>query len=403
MKQRTKTHLVQIISMRNWCKHSPDNAELITRSDDWLINHPPANGLHCRLPEVFDSPSASLQEFYNPKTTFPYAPDYSFDAPFLAHFGRLLMVGDALSMPNDHLLFAESYHNELVLRRVLDQDHCFSTGTVSRQKSFFRREKIPATLFHDNGERRAIGRRLLVLASRCARNYWHWLMEILPRLWCLEAHPELRELPVVLPAPLLDFQKQSLEALEIDADQIVLFDGTIGVAEDAFFPSFLSPGGYSPDTVAWLRQKFSRLNDAKRGSKKLFVSRNDGRRRRLVNEPEILAALRGLGFEVVHPGSMTFAAQVAMFSQAHVIVGAHGANLTNMVFSAPGAHVVEFQPENAFPKYQWMNANACGHHYSFVIGRCVNRNQDIVVDPSKVRRVINLAMEQQSLAGLNRT
>ena len=47
------------------------------------------------------------------------------------------------------------------------------------------------------------------------------------------------------------------------------------------------------------------------------------------------------GFERVVPGEMTVAAQIAAFSAARVIVAAHGAGLTNMIFTPPGAVIVD--------------------------------------------------------------
>ena len=61
----------------------------------------------------------------------------------------------------------------------------------------------------------------------------------------------------------------------------------------------------------------------------------------MLNENELFAALAPLGFESIVPGEMSVAEQIATFSSARSIVGAHGAALTNMIFAPPGATIVE--------------------------------------------------------------
>jgi len=57
--------------------------------------------------------------------------------------------------------------------------------------------------------------------------------------------------------------------------------------------------------------------------------------------------------------------QVLRFVQTRVLIGQHGAGLTNMVFMRPGGTVVEIQPplpERAVSTFQDL-ARACGHEY----------------------------------------
>ena len=61
----------------------------------------------------------------------------------------------------------------------------------------------------------------------------------------------------------------------------------------------------------------------------------------LLNEAEIERALVQLGFKTVVLGEMSVSDQIRSFSRARVIVGAHGAGLTNLMFAPPDAAVVE--------------------------------------------------------------
>ena len=68
-------------------------------------------------------------------------------------------------------------------------------------------------------------------------------------------------------------------------------------------------------------------------------------RRSIPNLADLAAALEVLGpVRVVDPASMSPVEQIEAYSQAEVVVGQHGAGLANIVWTSPGARVVEIQP-----------------------------------------------------------
>src|SRR5262249_33691278 len=76
-------------------------------------------------------------------------------------------------------------------------------------------------------------------------------------------------------------------------------------------------------------------------TRKLYVARTDAPIRQMRNEPALIEQVRKRGYEVVTPGSLSFAEQVQLFRGARLIVGPHGAGLTNIVFCEPGTIVYE--------------------------------------------------------------
>jgi hypothetical protein len=64
------------------------------------------------------------------------------------------------------------------------------------------------------------------------------------------------------------------------------------------------------------------------------------------NEPALIEQVHKRGYEVVTPGSLSFAEQVQLFRGARLIVGPHGAGLTNIVFCEPGTIVYELIPSH---------------------------------------------------------
>jgi capsular polysaccharide biosynthesis protein len=106
-----------------------------------------------------------------------------------------------------------------------------------------------------------------------------------------------------------------------------------------------------------------------KGWRRLYVSRSDAARRRVVNEPEIAALLEPLGFEVIVPGRMPYQAQVAAFKQASHVIAPHGAALAHLVLCPPDARILEiFHPlftENAFA----MQVQAASVEYVAMVAR----------------------------------
>lgn len=94
--------------------------------------------------------------------------------------------------------------------------------------------------------------------------------------------------------------------------------------------------------IHWLREKVSSIMFPEESAKgKLFISRRDSSQRRLLNELEVEAELVSRGFISVVLSDYSVVEQIRLFSQAKIVVAAHGAGLTNLVFAPRGAMVVE--------------------------------------------------------------
>jgi capsular polysaccharide biosynthesis protein/tetratricopeptide (TPR) repeat protein len=79
--------------------------------------------------------------------------------------------------------------------------------------------------------------------------------------------------------------------------------------------------------------------------RRLLISREDAGYRVIANAADITPLLQACGFEVIVPGRLPFAEQIAAFREATHVFGPHGAALANTLFCAPGTHVLEaFHP-----------------------------------------------------------
>jgi hypothetical protein len=71
--------------------------------------------------------------------------------------------------------------------------------------------------------------------------------------------------------------------------------------------------------------------------------------------------------QLQHMEDMDFKEQASWWSQQDVVVGAHGASMTNLIFLTPAAAVVEIFPEHFYPIdfYQSLSASCGVRHFGW--------------------------------------
>ena len=86
-------------------------------------------------------------------------------------------------------------------------------------------------------------------------------------------------------------------------------------------------------------------SDSGNVDKKIYLTREDSSYRKIINESDIIPILRAKGYKVINPQLYSIQEQIRIFSQADKIIGPHGSNLSNIIFSKPGTEIYEIGPE----------------------------------------------------------
>jgi capsular polysaccharide biosynthesis protein len=113
-----------------------------------------------------------------------------------------------------------------------------------------------------------------------------------------------------------------------------------------------------------------------------------------LNEEKLLPVLRTHGFETIDMGKHTVSDQIAMIASASVILGAHGADLTNMIWAPRDASVVEFFNRGFRPAFTRQMAYNLSLNYYYWAQKPMERhsfnhlNWDIEVDVDVVDRFL---------------
>jgi glycosyltransferase involved in cell wall biosynthesis len=197
-------------------------------------------------------------------------------------------------------------------------------------------------------------------------NYFHWMIENLPKVLFIDQFPEMRKFPLLIPKNLHKNFENALEKINVFEHPIIrLTDGMPYQVKQLIFPGALSRVvdryegelEFDKDIVLskqWIRLLSRMLKSYKTNNqaqtRKIFLTRRKGLRE-LENRPDIEAFFLNKGFEIIELDNVSLQFQIDLFSQAKVIVSPTGATLTNMLFCEPGTKVFIFMSDHKISNY----------------------------------------------------
>jgi capsular polysaccharide biosynthesis protein len=203
----------------------------------------------------------------------------------------------------------------------------------------------------------------ILLATTGGDTYYHWMMEVLPRLLLLqEAGINLSRVDhFLVNGSQKRFQMESLEAVGIPIAKCRITQGKCRYrCEQLLVPSLLGPHGWAqPDACQFLKELFPG-SGARKDRKRIFVPRGQTQGRKVRREDEILALLAEFEFESFDAGKASLREQAETFACAEMVVGIHGGALTNLAFCTPGTRVVEI--------FGWRYVNPCYRSLASAVG-----------------------------------
>lgn len=223
------------------------------------------------------------------------------------------------------------------------------------------------------------GKVAILPLHRC-RNYFHWLMEVLPRIQMLEEENLWNKIPVVVP-PLSGFFKETLDLLGLKENLRLEFnpDQDHWQFEEAVYPSRLGASRKLPiHAVKFLRDRFVANSNQKK--RRIYYSRQGSSTRRVLNEERLLPLLTKYGFEIFTGISISFADQVTLFSQAEAVVGCHGAGLANLAFCSPRTPVLELMGSRYVNPIMGEICESASLPYSVLVGKTTHEHGHYEID-----------------------
>lgn len=270
-----------------------------------------------------------------------------------------------------HTIYTHSYENGWVTRdgshinrenRLIAEISLHYRQTLENHSALTKKRLVRPTHAHQGN--------LLSLAGLGYYNYYHWMMEHLPKIylaqkqglgngkdWTLYA-------PTVHPAQADSLRHVStLPILENQNHPTVRAANIWGATPTS---AVLEP---SPWVVDWLREQFLGLAESAATPAKVFLNRTNTKSRRIENIEELRTSARKHGFIEVTLEGKSLAQQVAIFKNAKEVLAPHGAGLTNLAFCQKDTLILELlgdsihRPEKQTETCFWALANlrACNY------------------------------------------
>ena len=194
--------------------------------------------------------------------------------------------------------------------------------------------------------RRKIEREVLWITDYWSTGHFHWLTDVLTRLFVVRER--LSDPLLVLPGKFeaLDVVGASLSAFGVVNVDFIRPDEFVE-CRDLVMPSHTAPSGHFKDeAIRGVRDVLlSAYGAARDSSERIYISRRRAEKRRIVNEDDVTSIVRKFGFETIFAEELSFAEQVRICSRARYIVSNHGAGLTNILFMQEGGSVMELRHE----------------------------------------------------------
>jgi glycosyltransferase involved in cell wall biosynthesis len=235
----------------------------------------------------------------------------------------------------------------------------------------------------------------ILLSGRCSTNYYHWLIEYLPKFLEIDSQESLKTIPIVVDEnmPIQHFQSLMImnngqrEIIGYDHKSILKFETLIIPSVASFIPDrfdipYWKSGVFSEKHLLYIKEKIiSEVQkykfDFQKYPEKIYLSRKNVSARSLVNESEIEARFTSNGFQKVYLETLTFYEQVLIMQNAKYIAGPSGAGLSNLLFCSKGAKVISFTSERNKGFCNFANlARLSGLEFIYITGENVNlRNE----------------------------
>jgi capsular polysaccharide biosynthesis protein len=213
------------------------------------------------------------------------------------------------------------------------------TNNIFRQRYFLAPVEVPGTVLT-----------LLAGGGAAMGNYYHWVVDSLPRLHLVREAGLFDEIDYFLVYDKTSsFVIDSLTQLGIRPEQIIDVSTHRHLrAQRLLVTTPVRAGGrHSPFWVSpFLKESYLPVPAGTRQfASHVYISRRDASMRRVLNEAAAEAVLRQFGFETYVLSDLSFIEKVALFSGAEAIVGTVGAGMANLMFAQPGTPLLELHPD----------------------------------------------------------
>ena len=243
---------------------------------------------------------------------------------------------------------------------------------------------------------RLTARTAIAVTPEAPGNYYHWIIDLLPRLALIKSATGSFDsfAQILVNGSRASYEQASMNALGVPGEKIRYVEANDRFQiENATIPSM---DHFSKTIAPWKIKCLRALRESipitsRIASKRIYISRRRAAVRRVLNEKDFEQILRDAGFVSIEVESLSWPEQVALFSNAEVILAPHGAALASAAFCETGTLIAEIGTRAGYKEFYLRLAASTGLRYRFVeaaprgSSKRAVENEDMIVDPKTVR------------------
>ena len=194
---------------------------------------------------------------------------------------------------------------------------------------------------------------LFITNSHSSYNFFHWNLDVLQKLEFID---KIRDqildsnLKIIIPNDHKDdYFQNTLQAFGIDfyfqkKNEIIFARNSI------LLPDIAPTGNFRKELILklnnrmrkhWINNKTITLN-----KNRIYISRKNAPRRKLINESEIIPILKKYGFTIVDFDILNFKEQLSYILNCEILVGVHGSGLSHMLWMKQKSKILEIRTRN---------------------------------------------------------
>ena len=205
----------------------------------------------------------------------------------------------------------------------------------SYSNSLFKRRRFPS--------KQSLGGCYATLCYPYSANWYHWFIQSLPRLRLIENNLDAIDGVFIPDSPHHQRMVESLKFFGVDQSRIIVLGSQHFAVDALLVPQYFAQSNVPTWVPQYFRSKVEKVNQSGAGEL-IYISRSDAVNRICTNESAVLDAIEPLGFKSYCLAEMSFQSQADLFANAAVVIGAHGAGLSNIAFCRAGTCVIEVFP-----------------------------------------------------------
>jgi capsular polysaccharide biosynthesis protein len=246
--------------------------------------------------------------------------------------------------------------------------------------------------------------------------YGHWMSDFMSSVWLWRDEIQSGAVKLMMPYEQQPWFNKMLDVFGIPIEARIQTEGHLVNLKKAIIAKSCGMGNvvFPPDVMREIGEHFVGVvggTRTKLGHRRIYLTRGDTGNwsRPIVNEASVIEKLSSLNFEIINPAKLSFLEQVKVFSEASVVVSAHGSSLVNLVFAPEGCKVIDLMPEGwtGFEySYRWIYrlTNILQQSYVLILLEQMNFDNHVKVGETQsmgkpFSSSVNIALLERAVRG----